>query len=175
MYKVERVTFTKVSPNYQKAVLSSIGAQLSNLTFLSCESIDMTDLVACTALEVLRILFYSTLCLPENPVDKFSVHAFLPKLYYLESDICLHERFSHLFAEKCSITHLELECCHIGTKASTLNWNNMAKYWQRIQILRIRQCTGLDVASVKSLCRQLPKLKELSLPSSNEFRIQYLN
>ena len=171
---MERVTFIKVSPNYRKAVLSAIGAQLSNLTFVSCESIDIADLVACTSLEVLRILFSSTLFLPrENLVEKFAVRdAFLPKLYHLESDICLQERYSYLFEEKCSMTHLELECCHIHTKASTLNWNDMTKCWQRIQILRIRQCTGLDITSIKLLSLQLTKLKELSLPSGNQSLIK---
>ena len=169
---MERVTFIKVSPNYRKAVLLGIGAQLSNLTFASCESIDIADLVACPALEVLRILFSSTLFLPENPVEKFSVHnAFLPKLHHLESDICLHENYSHLFEEKRSMTHLELDCCHVHTKASTMNWNDITKCWQRIQFLRIRQCTGLDMTSVKSLPLQLTKLKELNLPFGNQFLI----
>ncbi len=163
------MTFIKVSANYRKSVLSGIGAQLSNLTFVSCESIDIADLAPCTQLEVLRILFSSTLLLQnEHPIEKFSSHdIFLPKLSHLESDICLHERYSHLFEEKCSMTHLELECCHTDTKASSMTWNDMAKCWQRIQVLRIRQCSGLTIAMIKTLSLQLTRLKELSLPSGN--------
>ena len=135
---------------------------------MSCELIDVTDLLLCTELEVLRIFFSSTLLLPnENPEEKyFPPGAFLPKLNRLESDICLGSRFSHLFEEKSSLTYLDLECSHVGTKASNIsNWKEITKYWQRIHTLHIRQCTGLTMAGTKSLSLQLTKLKELSLPS----------
>ena len=135
---------------------------------MSCELIDVTDLLLCTELEVLRIFFSSTLLLPnENPEEKyFPPGAFLPKLNRLESDICLGSRFSHLFEEKSSLTYLDLECSHVGTKASNIsNWKEITKYWQRIHTLHIRQCTGLTMAGTKSLSLQMTKLKELSLPS----------
>ena len=166
--QIEQVTLIKVSENYRKAILLGIGAQLSLLTFVSCELIDVTDLISCTELEMLRFFFSSTLFLPsENPEEKyFPPEEFLPKLKRLESDICLRSRYSHLFEEKSTLTYLDLECCHVGTKASNIsNWNEITKCWQRIHTLRIRQCTGLTMAGTKTLTQQLTKLKELSLPS----------
>ena len=148
---------------------------------MGCELIDVADLVPCMKLEVLRIFLSSSLLLPsENPEEKyFPSGPFLPKLNRLESDICLSSRYSHLFEEKDSLTYLDLECCHVGTKASNIsNWNEMKKYWQRLHTLRIRQCTGLTMAGTKSLSLQLTKLKELSLPrwmlnSKDERNISY--
>ncbi|KAI9555851.1 hypothetical protein GHT06_018368 [Daphnia sinensis] len=166
--KVQVVTFIKVSPDYRKAILTAIAAQLTQLTFVSCDRIDIAGLIACKELEVLRIFLASSLVLQtEDPEERYSPpEAFLPKLSRLESDICLHAQYSHLFEEKSSLLHLDLDCCHIGTKASSIaNWCDMAKYWQRIHTLRIRQCTGLTMAGTKMLSIQLPKLKELGLPS----------
>jgi hypothetical protein len=179
--QVERVTLIKVSTNYRKAILLGIGPQLSLLTFVSCELIDVTDLIQCTELEVLRIFFSCTLLLPiENPEEKyFPPGTFLPKLSHLESDICLRLRYSHLFEEKSTLTYLDLECSHVGTKASNIsNWNEITKNWQRIHTLHIRQCTGLTMAGIKTLSHHLTKLKELSLPSGmlnskNEREISY--
>ena len=157
----------KVSTSYRKAILLGIGPQLSKLTFVNCEFIDVADLILCTELEVLRIFNSSFLLPSENPEEKyFPSGPFLPKLNRLESDICLGSRYSHLFEEKDSLTYLDLECCHVGTKASNIsNWNEMKKYWVRLHTLRIRRCTGLTMAGTKSLSLQLTKLKELSLPS----------
>jgi hypothetical protein len=166
--QVECVTLNRVSTSYRKAILLGIGPQLSQLTFVDCELIDLADLVPCMELEVLRIFFSSSLLLPsENPEEKyFPSGPFLPKLNRLESDICLGSRYSHLFEERDSLTYLDLECCHVGTKASNIsNWNEMKKYWARLHTLRIRRCTGLTMAGTKSLSLQLTKLKELSLPS----------
>jgi hypothetical protein len=157
----------KVSTSYRQAILLGIGPQLSQLTFVSCELIDVADLISCTELEVLRIFLSSSLLLPsENPEEKyFPSGPFLPKLNRLESDICLGSRYSHLFEEKDSLTYLDLACCHVGTKASNIsNWNEMKKYWQGLHFLSIRQCTGLTMAGTKSLSLQLTKLKELNLP-----------
>lgn len=154
--------------DYRKAILTAIGAQLSQLTFVSCERIDLTDLIPCKELDVLRIFLASSLWLPtEDSEERYSPsEAFLPKLNRLESDICLHARFSHLFEERSTLLHLDLECCHVGTKASSVgNWCDMVKYWQRIQTLRIRQCTGLTMAETKILSLQLLKLQELVLSS----------
>lgn len=153
----------KVSTNYRKAVLSSIGPQLLHVTFVSCVSIEIADLFPCTQLEVLRIFFSSSLTKDEN-LNESDFDTFLPKLDRLESDICLGE-ISRIFEEKLSMTHLELECCHVNTKASSMNWNDIVKCWQRIHTLRIRRCTGLNMAMTKTLSLQMPKLKELSLPS----------
>ena len=134
---------------------------------MDCELIDVADLISCTELEVLRIFLSSSLLLPsKNPEEKyFPSGPFLPKLNRLESDICLGSRYSHLFEEKDSLTYLDLECCHVGTKASNIsNWNEMKKYWQGLHFLSIRQCTGLTMAGTKSLSLQLTKLKELNLP-----------
>ena len=158
----------KVSTSYRQAILLGIGPQLSQLTFVSCELIDVADLISCTELEVLQIFLSSSLLLPsENPEEKyFPSGPFLPKLNHLESDICLGSRYSHLFEEKDSLTYLDLECCHVGTKASNIsNWNEMTKYWQGLHFLSIRHFTGLTMAGTKSLSLQLTKLKELNLPS----------
>lgn len=157
----------KVSSNYRQAVLSSIGDQLRHVTFVSCELIDMEELVPCTQLEMLRIFFSSRLLAPlEDPVDKyFDPEVFLPKLTRLESDICLG-LVSRVFEGKCSLTHLDLDCCHVSTKANVLNWNDIGKPWRNINILRIRRATNLNMVTAKKLSLQMPKLKELTLPSS---------
>lgn len=155
----------KVSTIYRKAVLTSIGAQLLHVTFVSCESIEIADLSPCTQLEVLRIFFSSSLLKDENESKTYSdSETFLPKLDRLESDICLGE-ISRIFEEKSSMTHLDLECCHVNTKANAMNWNDIVKCWQRIHTLRIRRCTGLNMAMAESLSLQMPKLRELTLPS----------
>lgn len=156
-----------MSSRYRQIVLSSIGSQLQRVTFVSCEAINIDDLTPCNQLKTLQIYFSSSVIdLSKDLVQcvfRNRSQDFLPSLNRFESDICLGET-SAVFEEKSTLTHLELDCCHVNTKGDTTDWNEIARYWQRVQTLRIRRCTGLNMKIVKSLSHQLPKLKELTLP-----------
>lgn len=164
--QITQVTFIKVPLTHRRTILRGIGSQLTHLTFASCENIDMFDLTFCEDLEVLRIFFSSTLLAPAENSDVILKETFLPKLTHLESDICLGENFSPIFEEKESLTHLDLECCHVSLKGSRYDWTTIAKRWQRLQTLCVRRCSNITVLMIAPLVRQLPKLKELGLPST---------
>lgn len=155
----------KVSTKYREIVLSSIGSRLQQVTFVSCESISLENLEHCTQLKTLQIYYDSSLGMSKDQPEKYLHNPeFLPMLNRVESDICLGN-MSQVFEEKATLTHLDLDCCHISTKSSLSNWNNISQHWQRIHTLRIRRSTGLSLKMAKTICHQLPKLKELTLPS----------
>ena len=56
--QIERVTFCKVSANYCETVLDAFESELKELTFVSCENIDVLSIMPCTRLEKVTFLYF---------------------------------------------------------------------------------------------------------------------
>ena len=108
----------KMPPNYVKVILNAFAPTLKKLTFNTCNGINLMDLEPCCQLEILRISS-SRLTISdqaESKVDpsRLSPELFLPALKSFESDICL-DRWTLWLEGKSELTHVVLDCCHIGT------------------------------------------------------------
>lgn len=102
-------------PEHVRVILKTFASSLKQVTFKSCQNINLVDLMPCTQLESLCILESSSLKGTKVEPDGLSPSAFLPHLKSFESNICLG-LWSLLLEGKHELTHIILECCHIGTK-----------------------------------------------------------
>lgn len=119
LFQLESVTFKGVSIGERiEDVISVFGEKLRNLIFKSCIQIKPQYLVPCANLETLKFLVSKkkhTTNLNTDGVDLHTIdtQTFLPSLKTLVSQICLRE-FSTIFKRKSTLTHLELDCSHVG-------------------------------------------------------------
>lgn len=104
-----------------------MGVHIRHLSFLSCNDIDILELLPCVQLKCLQFERQSSLKRDESALESgLTAETFLPQLEVFESNFCLGKR-SRLFEEKSSLTGLDVWCSHIGTEASNLNWNVVAR------------------------------------------------
>ena len=62
------------------------------------------------------------------------------------------------------LVSLDLECCHLDTKASRFNWGNIPFGWENLQRLNLRSTAGLSIEMVHGFLLKLKNVKKLSLP-----------
>jgi len=104
----------KMSPDYVRVILNAFAPSLKSVTFNSCQDINAMDLIPCYQLETLRILKSSSLAEINIDPGRLSPSSFLPHLKSFESAICL-DRWTLWLEGKPELTHVVLDCCHIGT------------------------------------------------------------
>ena len=103
-----------ILPEHVRVILKAFASSLKQVTFKSCQNINLMDLMPCTQLEGLCILESSSLEETKAEPDGLSF-SFLPHLKSFESNICLG-LWSLWLEGKHELTRIILECCHIGTK-----------------------------------------------------------
>ena len=122
---MEKVSLEDVPPKFVKPILKIFGPGLRHLTFWSFAEFNMADLIPCNLLESLRI-YGSLSSILEPPSNEVNIilraHSFLPQLKVLKSDICLGQ-WLRLLEEKPEMTHIVLNCCHIGTEVILIFYN----------------------------------------------------
>ena len=145
-------------------VLSSIGSQLTRLSLIgvTTEHIYISDLQFCTRLEELELPGVVLKEGDQHLMDEIDSNSFLPNLKKFKSSDCLGV-YSQLFEEKSTLTHLDLKCSHISTRASDSNWIQISYSWQNLQELSILSTVNLSPTSLFVIVPRLKKLKTLAL------------
>jgi len=98
-----------------KIVLDILGPNVKKLVLNNCADIDMAYLGSCcTKLE--RLTFYDCSFIMDysKASSRHTPETFLPKLTHFESRDCCLGVWGELIEKKSTLSHLSLECCHIG-------------------------------------------------------------
>ena len=159
---MRNVIFDEVSSDYREAVLSSLGGQLTDLSFWDCPDLLPSQLTPCIGLEKLDVSG-CTLPLLSHSIEDIT----LPNLKQLTCYTCPAE--SSRLLEMMSIpslTQLHLECAHFGIAgASNFNWEDVPRLYPNLKEFKLSiPCKSLTLETVRRISTQLPCLEFISLP-----------
>lgn len=164
--QVRAVTFGNcLSPEYCKAVVAGLGAQLRSVKWQS--HIDLSVLAPCTGLEELEI--NSLFKITSMPILNGE---FLPNLRKLSSNQCLNEFGPTFETFRPSLTEVRLHCAHFGCdqQVSGCNWEDLPQLWPNLEHFTLMQYNeDLTSSKASQIFPQLKKLKSLSLSIEKKY------
>ena len=156
------VIFNEVTYEYRKAVLSTLGGQLTDLSFWNCPDITPSELMPCVELEKLK-LYGCTLMSLSNSIDAVT----LPNLKKLTCCTCLGSSSRLLEVVQIpSLTQLHLKCAHFGiAAASNFNWEDVPRLYPNLKEFKLKiLCKSLTLETIRRISKQLPFLVFIRLP-----------
>ena len=123
--KLQSLSFDYLDPEYRRAILVSLGHQLVNLTYVTCEDIDFADLDECSQLQEINLKVTNIEHVFDSMVAGLpsQVISHLKRLEFeLKSQISVQHTllFAYQF-KSASSKSLRLNCC-TGIY-DLLNWN----------------------------------------------------
>jgi len=165
--QIKRLGFDKVSSDYRRAIMSTLGHQLQSLSLWDTSSIDViAELGPCNQLGELRIAHDCKLLpTPLSEADFPPADTFLPRLKTLKIGCCIGS-WSFLFERhRPLLTKLELACPHIGVSPhSKFNWIDIPILWPSLRRLDFGKGDGLTEETLREMVSQLKQLERLCIP-----------